>query len=64
MLDEFIRMLYRKLLYTGVTRAKRNLYILGEEAAIFKAINNNLLQERKTSLLEMVNEMYEEKSIN
>ena len=63
LLNEFTRMLYRKLLYTGVTRAKKYLYLLGEEEAIKKAIENNIINDRKTSLLEMVNEMYQEKSI-
>ena len=57
-LNEFNRMLYRKLLYTGVTRAKKNLYILGEEDAIKKAINNNELLKRKTSLYELINERF------
>ncbi len=59
MLNEFNRMLYRKLLYTGVTRAKKNLYILGEEMAIKRAINNNIINDRKTSLLEIVKNKYE-----
>lgn len=63
-LNEYGRMLYRKLLYTGVTRAKKNLYLLGEESAIKKAINNNTIIERKTTLCDMVLKMYEEKSIN
>lgn len=61
MLNEYHRMLYRKLLYTGVTRAKKNLYILGEEGAIKKAIDNNILDQRKTSLCKMINKMYEKK---
>ena len=64
MLNEYGRMLYRKLLYTGVTRAKKNLYLLGEENAIKKAINSNEVHERNTTLLDMVNKMYEEVSIN
>ena len=52
-------MLYRKLLYTGVTRAKKNLYILGEEKAIERAINKTIVDERKTSLREMIEKMYE-----
>ena len=64
MLNEYTRMLYRKLFYTGCTRAKNNLYILGEESAIKKAINNNILNERKTSLKNKIIEMYEDKSIN
>ena len=63
-LNEYGRMLYRKLLYTGVTRAKKRLYIIGEDDAIRKAINNNIVHERHTTLLDMVNKMYEEVSIN
>ena len=63
MLNEYNRMLYRKLLYTGATRAKKNLYLLGEEKAIKKSIDNNILNSRKTSLLDMVNKMYDKKSI-
>ncbi len=63
-LQEYNRMLYRKLFYTGVTRAKSNLYLLGEGEAIKKAIDNNLSLERKTSLLMMINEMYEEVKFN
>ena len=63
MLKEYGRMLYRKLLYTGVTRAKKNLYLLGEEEAIEKAIRINLLNDRKTTLRDMINKMYEEVSI-
>ena len=63
-LNEYGRMLYRKLLYTGVTRAKKNLYLLGEVSAIKRSINNNTIIERKTTLCDMVLKMYEEKSIN
>lgn len=63
-LNEYGRMLYRKLLYTGVTRAKQNLFVLGEDNAIRRAINNNAIIERKTTLKLMVLKMYEEKSIN
>ena len=63
LLNEYHRMLYRKLLYTGVTRAKKNLYLLGEEKAVIMAINNNILDSRKTTLLYMVNNLYEKNSI-
>jgi len=63
-LNEYGRMLYRKLLYTGVTRAKKSLFILGEEPAIKRAIKNNTIIERKTTLKLMILNMYEEKSIN
>lgn len=62
-LNEYNRMLYRKLLYTGVTRAKKNLYLLGEEKAIERAINNNIINDRKTTLLEFIKKSYEKKSI-
>lgn len=62
-LNEYHRMLYRKLFYTGVTRAKKNLFLLGEEEAIKKAINTDLSLSRKTGLLDRIKEMYEEKSI-
>ncbi len=58
LLNEYNRMLYRKLLYTGVTRAKKNLYILGEEKAIERAIKNNIVNDRKTTLLDFIKNMY------
>ncbi len=64
MLKEYGRMLYRKLLYTGVTRAKKNLFLLGEDIAIKKSIDNNFVNDRKTTLKDMVLKMYEEVSIN
>lgn len=64
MLNEYNRMLYRKLLYTGVTRAKKNLYILGEEIAIKRSIDNNIINDRKTSLLDFIKRKYEKRSIN
>lgn len=46
------RMLYRKLIYTGITRAKKKLILLGEAESFVKAVNNNLEISRKTSLKE------------
>ncbi len=43
-------MLYNKLLYTGVSRAKKSLVIIGEESAFIKGVNNSYSQNRKTSL--------------
>jgi exodeoxyribonuclease V alpha subunit len=45
-------MLYKKLVYTAVTRAKENLTIIGDERAFVMAINNNYEIERKTMLKE------------
>ena len=59
LLTTFRRMLYRKLLYTGVTRAKNNLYILGEMEAINMAIHNNASLDRKTGLKEKIIDRFE-----
>ncbi len=48
-------MLYRKLIYTGVTRAKKKLVLIGEIDALDMAVQNNLSDERRTSLKEMLN---------
>ncbi|MBR1485713.1 MAG: ATP-binding domain-containing protein, partial [Synergistaceae bacterium] len=43
-------MLQRNLLYTGVTRAKKGLILVGEKRAVFMAVKNNKIQERNTKL--------------
>lgn len=43
------RMLQRNLLYTGVTRAKKKVWLLGEESAIRQAIANNKVLSRNTA---------------
>lgn len=48
------KMLYRKLIYTAVTRVKRNLYLIGEISALEKAIENNESNIRRTTLKEML----------
>lgn len=47
-------MLYRNLFYTGVTRAKKLLIIVGQSKAIKQAINNNKQQHRYSYLGERV----------
>ena len=44
------KMLYRKLIYTGVTRSKEKLILIGDIKALEMAINNNNEQKRRTSL--------------
>ena len=44
------RMLYRKLIYTGITRAKKKLILLGEPKAFTYAIENTTEYIRKTNL--------------
>jgi exodeoxyribonuclease V alpha subunit len=49
-LNRYSNMLYKKLIYTAITRAKSNLIIVGEKEAFLKAINTNYDGNRKTSL--------------
>ena len=46
------RMLYRKLIYTGVTRAKKKLILLGEAESFVEAVNKNDELVRDTTLKE------------
>lgn len=48
----FNKMLYKKLIYTAVTRAKRKLILIGEVEAFSIGISNNNEVKRKTSLKE------------
>ena len=43
-------MLYRKLYYTGVTRAKRELYIVGDINCLKQAAMNNDSDIRRTTI--------------
>lgn len=46
------RMLYKKLIYTGITRAKKRLILIGEPQAFIMGIRNNNERVRKTTLLD------------
>ena len=46
------RMMYKKLIYTAVTRAKRKLILLGEQETFVYSVNNNNEYKRKTGLEE------------
>ena len=59
--SSFRRMLYKKLIYTGVTRAKRRLILIGEKAAFMYGINNNNEVIRKTTLKEKLFECLNKK---
>ena len=52
--SSYKRMLYRKLLYTAITRAKKKLIVLGEASAFIYSVNNNNEYQRRTSLLEKI----------
>lgn len=52
--NSYKRMLYKKLIYTGITRAKKKLILIGEPDAFLYAINNSNEKIRKTNLLEQL----------
>ena len=45
-------MLYKKIIYTAITRAKSSLILVGDKNSFIYAIKNNLSNERKTILKE------------
>ena len=45
-------MLYNKILYTGVSRAKKSLILIGEPMAFYKGVLNDYGNKRKTTLQE------------
>jgi len=50
--SSYKRMLYKKLIYTGITRAKKRLILIGEPGAFMYGVRNNNEIVRKTNLLE------------
>lgn len=50
----FSRMLYRKLIYTAVTRAKKSLTLIGEKEALIRSISNVREDVRKTTLKDLL----------
>lgn len=50
----YYKMLYNKLIYTGVSRAKKSLVLVGEKNAFLMAMNNDYSSNRKTSLKEVL----------
>ena len=54
----FKRMLYNKLVYTGVTRAKKSLIIVGDPNSFVYGINNDYVDNRKTTLKDFIINKY------
>ncbi len=54
----YYKMLYNKLIYTGVSRAKKSLTIVGDAQAFARAINNDYSRNRKTTLKDKIIEVY------
>lgn len=55
-------MLYNKILYTGVSRAKKSLILIGEPNAFYKGIINEYGDLRKTSLQERLIDVFIDKN--
>lgn len=51
---EYRKMLYKKLIYTAITRSKRKLYLVGEYQALVNAVENTNSDIRRTSLKEFL----------
>ena len=62
-LSMFYVMLQRALIYTGITRAKKKVIIVGQKRALFTAIHRNDNVRRNTALAARINSEYEKLSI-
>ena len=54
MSKNYNKMLYNKLIYTGISRAKKSLTIIGSSEAFIYSVNNDYSVTRKTSLLSIL----------
>lgn len=53
-------MMTRNLLYTAVTRAKKELTVVGDTGVMYKAIDNVIVLQRNTALAEKIKNYYKE----
>ena len=51
-------MLYNKLLYTGVSRAKKSLILIGDARAFYKGVQNDYGNKRNTTLITRLKETF------
>ena len=56
--NSYKRMLYNKLVYTGITRAKQVLLLVGDANAFIYAIKNDYVEYRKTTIKELLENAY------
>lgn len=56
--SSFRRMLYNKLIYTAITRAKEKLILLGDPNAFIYGVENDYIENRKTGLKELIENKY------
>lgn len=57
------KMLYNKLIYTAVSRAKKSLVIIGSTEAFLYAVHNDQTRERKTTLYNLIVERNFQKQV-
>ena len=57
--NNFNRMLYNKLIYTGVTRAKKALMLVGDPNCFINGIKNDYVENRQTTLKDFILKKYE-----
>ena len=53
-------MMTRNLLYTAVTRAKKELSVVGDTGVLYKAIDNVIVLQRNTALSEKIQKYYKD----
>ena len=58
LVNNFNRMMYNKLLYTAVTRAKKSLILVGDRQSFVYGVRNNYIDYRRTTLKEMLIDRY------
>ena len=51
-------MLYNKLVYTGITRAKQALILVGDASAFIYGVKNDYVEYRKTTIKELLEKAY------
>lgn len=50
LVQSYRKMLYRKLVYTGITRSKKMLYLIGDKVALKQAVHNTSSDIRRTTI--------------
>ena len=58
LLKRFYRMLRRNLVYTGITRSKEKVILIGQRAALAMAIRTNDVNTRNTMLSDRIKNLY------
>ena len=51
-------MLYNKLVYTAITRAKEKLILIGDPNSFVYGVQNDYIENRKTTLKELLEKKY------